>query len=206
MAGGGFTLPEHVEDVLAVLDYLEVGYADLVGHCFGAMIAVRIAAMRPALARRLVLVSGTTRPRDGLRAAVCWGAIGAVGSIFAAVAPRSYHARLQEQFDAAVFSRVSDLYPPRMRQDFRHTSYRNAVATMMAMSRVDLAKDAASLALPVLVVHGRRDVYVPWRNARASAQQIPGSRFVLRETDGHVSCVLGAQSTLARDVAEFLAL
>lgn len=203
-AGGGFSLAEHCDDALSVIDACGVTEADVVGHCFGAMIAVRLASLRPGLVRRIVLVSGTLRPRDSLAAVLCWGAIGAAGRAFGALAPRRYGSRLQEQHDAAAFPRVSDVYPPRMRADFRRTSYRYGVATMMAMSREDLDDEAAGLTAPVLVVHGAHDAWVPWRNPKRSAERIPGARFELRPEDGHVSCVLRPGSTLPGQLLEFL--
>jgi pimeloyl-ACP methyl ester carboxylesterase len=202
--GGGSSLAEHASDVIAVMEECAIADADIVGHCFGSMIAVRLAATRPDLVRRIVLVSASLHPCDGPRAVVCWKAIGAVGAAFRTLAPRTYHARVQEQYDASVFPRVSDVYLPRMRQDFRHTSFANAVATMMAMSREGLDNEAAGLDAPVLIVHGSRDAWVPWRNPQRSADRIPGARFDLRGGEGHCSLVLRQDSRLPQDVFEFL--
>jgi pimeloyl-ACP methyl ester carboxylesterase len=203
-AGGGSSLAEHVSDVAAVMRQCGVTEADIVGHCFGSMIAVRLASSRVGLVRRVVLISASLQPCDGPLAVLCWKAIGAAGAAFRAVAPRAYRARVQEQHDASVFPRVSDVYLPRMRQDFRRTSFANAVATMMAMSREKLDDEAATLANPVLVVHGAKDAWVPWRNPQRSANRIPGARFDLRDGEGHCSLVLRQDSRLPGDVFEFL--
>jgi pimeloyl-ACP methyl ester carboxylesterase len=52
--GGGFTMAQHVEDVIAFLEALG-GKADLMGHSRGGHIAFRVAQRRPDLLRRLVL-------------------------------------------------------------------------------------------------------------------------------------------------------
>jgi pimeloyl-ACP methyl ester carboxylesterase len=198
------SLAHHVSDVSAVMRECRIADADIVGHCFGSMIAVRLASTRPDIVRRIVLVSATLHPCDGTRASLCWKAIGAVGAAFRTFAPRTYRARVQEQYDTSVFPRVSDVHLSRMRQDFRHTSFANAVATMMAMSREELDAEAAALRLPVLVVHGAKDAWVPWRNPQRSAGMIPGARFDLREAEGHCSLVLRPDCGLPVEVFEFL--
>lgn len=204
-AGGGFSLAENCDDLLAVIEACGITRADVVGHCFGSMIAVRLAATRLDLVRRIVLVSSTLHPRDGARAYAGWGAIRATGAAFGALAPRRYRLRVPEQHDAAAFPRVGDVYLPRMRRDFRHTSFANAVATMVAMSRENLEAEAATLTVPVLVVHGAHDVWVPWRNPQRVCDRIPGACFDLHTEDGHCSLVLGAASTVPGRLAEFLA-
>ena len=67
------------------------------------MIAVRLASTHRDIVRRIVLVSATLNPCDGTRAVLCWKAIGAVGAAFRTLAPRTYRARVQEQYDTSVF-------------------------------------------------------------------------------------------------------
>lgn len=55
---GPFGLDSHVGDVLSIADALDVGSATLVGESMGAFIAAVVAARRPELARRVVLVDG----------------------------------------------------------------------------------------------------------------------------------------------------
>jgi esterase len=52
--GGGFTIAQHVADVIAFLEALG-GPLDLLGHSRGGHIAFRVAQQRPDLLRRLVL-------------------------------------------------------------------------------------------------------------------------------------------------------
>lgn len=68
---GGSTGLEHLDDVLdlvlaydELLEALGVETADLVGHFFGGMVAAELAALIPARARRLVLISPLGLWRD----------------------------------------------------------------------------------------------------------------------------------------------
>lgn len=53
--GGGFTIPQHVADVITFIERLESGPVHLMGHSRGGHIAFRVAEQRPDLVRRLVL-------------------------------------------------------------------------------------------------------------------------------------------------------
>lgn len=53
--GGGFTIPQHVADVIAFIERLNLGAVHLMGHSRGGHIAFRVAEQRPDLVRRLIL-------------------------------------------------------------------------------------------------------------------------------------------------------
>ena len=61
---GPHTFEASADDVAALLDYLEVGRADLFGFSNGASIALQVAIRHPELVRKLVFASAMTR-RDG---------------------------------------------------------------------------------------------------------------------------------------------
>ena len=53
--GPGFTIAQHVADVIAFIERLDAGPVDLMGHSRGGHIAFRVAQQRPDLLRRLIL-------------------------------------------------------------------------------------------------------------------------------------------------------
>jgi len=53
--GGGFTIAQHVADVIAFIEALGVGAVHLMGHSRGGHIAFRVAQQRPELVQKLVL-------------------------------------------------------------------------------------------------------------------------------------------------------
>lgn len=53
--GGGFTVPQHVADVIAFIEGLKAGPVHLMGHSRGGHIAFRVAGARPDLIKRLIL-------------------------------------------------------------------------------------------------------------------------------------------------------
>jgi len=53
--GAGFTIAQHVADVIGFIEALSLGPIDLLGHSRGGHIAFRVAQQRPDLLRRLIL-------------------------------------------------------------------------------------------------------------------------------------------------------
>lgn len=53
--GGGFTIAQHVADLIAFIEGLGAGAVDLLGHSRGGHIALRLAQQRPDLLRKLIL-------------------------------------------------------------------------------------------------------------------------------------------------------
>ena len=53
--GGQFTIPQHVDDLIAFIDALELGPVNLCGHSRGGHIAFRVAGLRPDLINKLIL-------------------------------------------------------------------------------------------------------------------------------------------------------
>lgn len=55
----------HADDVAALLKYLKVSRADLIGYSMGGDVAMQVAVRHPAQVRRVVVISSTFR-RDGM--------------------------------------------------------------------------------------------------------------------------------------------
>jgi len=53
--GGQFKLAQHIDDVIAFIEGLELGPVDLIGHSRGGLLSFRLALRRPDLLRKLVL-------------------------------------------------------------------------------------------------------------------------------------------------------
>ncbi|MFJ6154372.1 alpha/beta fold hydrolase [Micromonospora profundi] len=61
---GTYTMDLFAHDVIGVLDRLDIGAVDLVGHSLGGLVACRVTAERPELVRKLVLEDiGFLHPR-----------------------------------------------------------------------------------------------------------------------------------------------
>ena len=201
-----FSLLEYAQDILDVIDQLGIECADLVGHCMGGMVALKVRELRPALVRNMVLISTTSHTAKSTRSRTIRAAARLTDSVVPAVAPRWYRKRILAQPDPCTFPRHPDIYLPRLRADVANTSLRVMVRSLMELLSADVRSAAVSLDQGALVVHGRRDHIIPESAALETHGLIEGSRLVLLENDGHVSHVLGDVGPLSADLGEFLGL
>ena len=77
------------------------------------------------------------------------------------------------------------------------------VATCATLRDTDLTREAATIAVPTLVVVGEHDLSTPPDLARATAELIPGARFEIIRDAGHIPSIEQPDS-LTRLVTDFL--
>ncbi|WP_222841317.1 alpha/beta fold hydrolase [Hymenobacter sp. BT188] len=57
----GYTMHEHAQDILGLLDALALSQAELVGHSFGALLSLYLAYQHPQRIAKLVLLDAAAR-------------------------------------------------------------------------------------------------------------------------------------------------
>ena len=150
---------------------------DLVGHSLGGLVSARVAALRPDLVRRLILIAP---PGIGPR--------------------RSTMTFLWPLLMTLARSRPSFL--TRLTADALRAGPRNILRGGRHASTADIRADLAAVVAPTLLVWGARDRIVPamdgpiWRDALVDA------RFLLLPCAGHVP-MLDAADDLAAAIVAF---
>lgn len=152
--------------------------ASLVAHSLGGLLAARIAARRPELVDRLVLIAPVGIPLRGVLAHAV-----PLGLTLLQVRPR---------FAAVVARDALRAGPTRL------------LAGAWSAVRDDVRSDLSAVRAPTLLVWGERDRLVPARNARAWASALPDARVELVPRAGHVPMVERPEE-LSRLLREFLA-
>jgi pimeloyl-ACP methyl ester carboxylesterase len=184
------------DHALALLDTLEAGPVDIIGNSMGGAIALSIAAARPTAVRRIVLMGsmGVAMALPyGLNAV--WGytpgveqmrrVIGLFAHNRDLITDELVSLRHQASLDAAVRDSWAAMFPePRQRW-----------VDDLALSGAELA----AVSVPVLMVHGRDDRVVPWRDSSAQLMDLlPDSRLHVLSGCGHW--------TMIEKTADFLAV
>ncbi|ADZ71137.1 3-oxoadipate enol-lactonase [Polymorphum gilvum] len=177
-----YRIADHVADLAALLDALALDKVILVGLSVGGLIAQGLAATRPDLVRALMLCDtaariGTAEMWDQRIATIERGGIAALAE---PILERWFSARFRTE-------RPEELAG--WRAMLTRTPIEGYLGTCAAIRDADYTEKARRLALPVLCLCGSEDGATPPDLVRATADLIPGARFVLVDGAGHLPCI-----------------
>lgn len=175
-----YSVERHVAELRHVLTGREP--FTLVGHSFGAIVAVAYAARYPQQVERLVLISlpywgSATRAKDYFRSHPTFASYFMTNialTVVACIFTRRVLRRILPRFMPDV--------PREVVEDLMLHTWRSSTSTIWdGMYRYDLASDIDQLpaALPVLLIHGERDTTAPLEGARQLAAQHPNATLLI---------------------------
>jgi aminoacrylate hydrolase len=195
-----YSIADMAREVSVLLDQLHVRKTHFIGHALGGLIGLQLAADRPELIGRLVLVNAwaKTHPHT-LR---CFAAR---KSLLLNDGPAAY-VRAQPLFlyPAAWLADRQDWLTE---QDSAGIAHFPPVETVLrrigAIEAFDLTDRIASIASPTLVIATRDDILVPCTCSIMLADQLPQVRLVLLDQGGH-ACNITDPAGFDAMVGEFL--
>lgn len=190
--GADLTVAELAEQVAAAIVDADAGPVDLVGFSLGAVVSAAVAATRPELVRRLVLIGGwahTTGPRD-----------------------RFYFETWQKLLDGdrELFKRFGTItgFSPAMLDKFGHEGLAASLGDAWpppgigrqidAGLRVDIRKLLPRITAETLVVGLGLDNMVPPEGSRQLHQAIAGSVFTELPAEGHMDWFAAPDAVLGQ--------
>lgn len=168
--GGVLTLELLAEQVATVIEAVGSQPADVVGHSMGAPVVATLAALRPDLVRRLVLVTGVAGQGDEYFRSVMtvWRELADAPHTFARFAMLVAFSRTHlATLDRDAVEELALAYRPtpgRLRQ-------------MDLVQRLDARDRLPLIQAPTLVIACTRDAVVSVENPRELAAAIPDSRY-----------------------------
>ena len=189
-AGGSEVIDEPVcmrdfaADLVGLLDFLGLAWADLVGLSFGGRVVQELALGWPERARRVVLcgtsaggrlhASGDVRAHEALRTLATTDASTWAQEVAPLLFGEDYRTRHPDRIAALARWRARHRPDPvGLRRQWE------------AWAGFDLADRLPEIAQPTLVLHGTEDRISPVENAEKLAGAIPGARLVLLDGVGH---------------------
>ncbi|MDZ5700047.1 3-oxoadipate enol-lactonase [Chelativorans sp. M5D2P16] len=186
-----YTLADHVNDLAALLDHLQVDKATIVGLSVGGMIAQGLAALRPDLVRALVLSDtaqkiGNDQLWDGRIKAVKEAGI---ASIAAGIVERWFLPAYRTPENPDFIGYLAML---------TRTTTEGYAGTCAALRDADLTESTRTLAVPVLCLVGDHDGSTPPDTVRALASLIRGAQFEIIQDAGHLPCIEQPEAMAAR--------
>ena len=184
-----YTLVDMADDAAALLDYLEIGRAHVVGASMGGMIAQVLAGNHPARVQSLgILMSSSGKAFSALpKWQVIKLAFGGPGK------DAPWEDRLASEVRNISVINGPNFLPPveqlrrrvedlRARSDYPQGMLRQFDAILGTGS---LIRYTRSIVAPTVVIHGSKDPMVRPRNGRHLARVIDGARYVVVDGMGH---------------------
>lgn len=193
---GAYTMRQLADDAVAVLDYLGIGKAAVLGYSLGGMIAQEVAINYPERVSKLVLCS--TMPCHDQESGLTAEATKLSGlpafRYLRGILALALNSRLwrTEQLILRILKSSKAA-----RQG--HGAQRAAIATFNSLDRLHLVK------APALVVVGTDDRLIRPSSSEVLARRIPNAKLVKVEGGSHDMCV-EMSSAFNAEVLSFLAL
>jgi pimeloyl-ACP methyl ester carboxylesterase len=170
------TLPDLVEDLVALLDHLEIDSAHVLGHSMGGLIAQLLAVSYPERVKRMVLVGSFAEPDGLLRVAIRnWMAIRRSDmpweNVVRYVSRWAYGPELVNNatvYEAFIAAALSNRYSQTLQGFIRQAE---------ALLAAEASPGLAAMSAPTLVVVGEHDALTPKYLSEQLATLIQGSRL-----------------------------
>lgn len=178
---GLWTVEDMGRDVAALLDWLEIESAHVLGLSMGGCVALTLALSCPERVRSLVLVNTGAVIRPGgrklLRVARRLAALAAGGpaAMASVIAEGLFPGEGQERLRREAERRLAQVDVP---------SY---LCTLLALARYDVRRRLGEIACPTLVMAGARDATLGTAPAQLLAERIPGARLIIVPDSGHAT-------------------
>lgn len=184
-----YTLQDHVDDVVGVLDALHLDTVYLLGASMGSYIAQGVAAQHPQRVTKLVLITPKAR--------------GTTSSVarFLAVHADVLHGKSPEQIQAFLLANIfAPTTGPETKATLAAFAHQQAAAGLVltpeqtvaanrALEGFDFRSVLPAITADTLVISGRHDPLNPVEDGQDVADHIPHATFRVLEHSGHVPTV-----------------
>lgn len=168
---GPYSIAQLAGDVVALMDYLEIGRAHFCGLSMGGMIGMWLGTHLGRRLDRLVLANTAAKigTPDGWNARM----VRVTSEGMAAIVPGVVDVWFTKNFQNYAQRQVG-----LVRDMLLASPPLGYVANCAAVRDMDQRDAIAAIAVPTLVIAGRHDMSTPPESGRFVAEKIPGARFV----------------------------
>jgi uncharacterized protein (TIGR04551 family) len=189
--------------VWGVLDKLGVADVAIVGHSWGASVALSMAVAHPERTRRVALYSGYIYDEQ-VPSFFRWAQLGGLGEILFSL---FYKERIEDRAPLAYYDErwVTQARIERVEADLdRAGTTAAALAAVRGHNFAQLHDALVGFAKPVLLLWGQQDLVTPVSYGHRLAAELANAEIHVYERCGHIPMV-EARSKSTRDLVEFLA-
>ena len=165
-----FILEDYCNVVTQFIEKMGLKHVVLVGHSFGGRVGIKLAAMRPELVGKLVLVDSAGFAMNESRKSIMAGAAKVVKPFFKPRFMQSLRRGIYKTIGAEDYVATPELQE-----------------TFVNVVNEDLSTDMRKITCPTLIINGREDADTPVSFANKMQSYISHSELVILENAGHFS-------------------
>lgn len=175
------SVQHHAESLLEFCAHYHVRPTALVGHSMGGMLALKLAAEQPEIARKLVLMSPVVTGRFGHP--IEFSGLFANERVTSTLSKAAPLWTLAQTVVSPIFTRPSHWYlnaadAARIQQDFQRASWQASTHALHSIARENMQPHLPRIEQPTLVILGTHDTTVPPNEGRLAAKQLPNARLL----------------------------
>lgn len=195
-----YSLKFFAKDVVKVLAEAKITKPTIIGHCFGGLVAMTLAAYFPEVVHRLVLVDTSFKPpflnlsKTDKRLLI---QIIRMLANFAPITEGSSHADFRQ------FIGTNDIDMRRFFSDVRHTSLKSYLLSASQILAFDGNNILSKIEAPTLIIHGGQDSLFPEQVAIELAERIKHAKLEIIPEANHI-IVLNQPRDLASAILGFV--
>jgi 3-oxoadipate enol-lactonase len=197
---GSYAIDNFVEDVIAVLKNEKLGKVVIIGHCFGAMIAMKLEAEHPMTAKALILIDTSYKPPFFSLKPADHRIVNTIISFITRHSPTIHQAG---HVNTAKFYGTTDFSARRILSDVLHTSLRSYLKVCDAIAHVNVKDLLQKITVPTLVLVGTDDLVFPPEVAEDLQQRIVGADIQYIDGGDHI-VIINKPEDVAKDIGEYL--
>ncbi len=172
------------DDIEKIAARFSLGPFIIIGHSFGATVALDYISRYQSRVRAAVFLSPSFRTRNVGWMRPFMGTLDLVGKLLEPFGVRSAAGR---QLDYTKYVRTGDWNLRRIFADVGNTTVRVYLKCLTQIYHYDGEPLLPALRIPVLIIHGKRDTMAPLRFALAAAKQIKDCRSVILPDANHIA-------------------
>lgn len=178
----GYTIDDMAQEALALLDRLDIGRVDFMGHALGGLVGLQMALRDPARLHRLVVINAWSRV--DVQSERCFRV--RIALLKDSGVQPYLHAQPLFLYPADWLSANNDRLLAEEAHALDHfPGENNVLARIGALSGFDIDARLDEIHVPTLVIASRDDLLVPYTRSERLAEALPDARLEMFDYGGH---------------------
>lgn len=196
-----YTIDDMAREALALLDRLDIGRVDMMGHALGGLVGLQMALREPARLGRLIVINAWSRV--DVQSERCFRV--RISLLKDSGVQPYLHAQPLFLYPADWLSANHDKLLAEEAHALEHfPGEHNVLARIAALRGFDIDARLGEIEIPTLVIASRDDLLVPYPRSQRLAEGLPNAELELFDYGGH-GLTVTVPALFNASIARFLA-